>query len=101
MSQLREIRQQLTPYLKKIDALSRRERLLVMITGLAFIAVIWHLTLMEPLGRRADANRIELASLEERIAAANKSLEQQKQLFNRMPPHVRARFASDIDRDDD
>lgn len=77
MTKLAELRKQLRPYLKKIDALSRRERLLVMITGLAFIAVIWHITLMEPLGRRADASRIELTSLRERIETANRSLEEQ------------------------
>ena len=77
MNGLDELRAQIAPLLKKIDALSRRERLLVMVTLLALIAAVWQVVLMEPLGRRADASRIELTSLRERITTANENLEEQ------------------------
>ncbi len=75
--QLAFIRARFAPVLAKIDALSRRERLLVMITMLTVIAVLWHVILMEPLGHRADASRVELESLKQRVEVANQNLEEQ------------------------
>jgi MSHA biogenesis protein MshJ len=72
-----EIRTTVAPLFEKIDALSVRERLLVMITALVLIAALWQTLLMQPLSARASENRAELAALEERISAANRSLEEQ------------------------
>jgi MSHA biogenesis protein MshJ len=67
----------LAPVRNKIDGLSRRERLLIMITTLVFIVAVWHLLLMAPLATQADAGRAELDSLQERITNANQTLEEQ------------------------
>jgi MSHA biogenesis protein MshJ len=72
-----EIRTTVVPLFEKIDALSVRERLLVMITALVLIAALWHMLLMQPLSVRASENRAELTALEERISAANRNLEEQ------------------------
>ncbi len=72
-----EIRAKIAPALAKIDGLSRRERLLVTTTMLATITMLWYVLLMEPLGLRADASRIELDSLKTRIETANRNLEEQ------------------------
>ena len=77
MKYLDEIIASMAPILAKIDALSVRERLLVLITALVLIAAIWHTLLMQPLEQRATETRAELAALEQRISAANQNLEDQ------------------------
>ena len=77
MKYLDEINASIAPIIAKIDALSVRERLLVMITALVLIAAIWHTLLMQPLEQRATETRAELAALEQRISAANQNLEDQ------------------------
>lgn len=77
MSELAKIRARLAPLLARIDALSRRERLLVLVTMLVTIAGLWHMLLIEPLAKRADASRSELGALEDRIETANQNLEEQ------------------------
>lgn len=77
MKYVDEINASLAPILAKIDALSVRERLLVLITALALIAALWHTLLMQPLEQRATETRAELAALEQRISAANQNLEDQ------------------------
>lgn len=77
MTTLDKFKAQLAPTLARIDALTRRERLLVMVTMLTVIAGVWQLLVMEPLGHRADASRIELESLRERTDKANENLQQQ------------------------
>ena len=77
MKYLDEISASIAPILATIDALSVRERLLVMITALVLIAAIWHTLLMQPLEQRATETRAELAALEQRISAANQNLEDQ------------------------
>ena len=72
-----EIKNKLLPHVAKIDALSMRERLLIFITALVMIAVLWHTLLMQPLAQRADQTRTQLTQLEERIANANRNLEDQ------------------------
>jgi len=72
-----EIRTRLDPLLSKIDALSPRERLLVLATCLVLIATLWHMLLMQPLAKRASQSRAELTTLEESISVANSSLEDQ------------------------
>ena len=77
MSLLDDIRTRAQPLLERIDKLSRRERLLVMVTMLTVIAGAWQGLVMVPLEHRADASRIELESLRERTDKANQSLEEQ------------------------
>lgn len=77
MKYVDEINASLAPILAKIDALSVRERLLVLITALVLIAALWHTLLMQPLEQRATETRAELAALEQRISAANQNLEDQ------------------------
>lgn len=77
MSVLDDMRSHAAPLLARIDKLSRRERLLVMVTILTVIAGVWQGFVIVPLEHRADASRIELASLRERTDKANASLQQQ------------------------
>ncbi len=77
MSALQDVKDRLAPLFRRIDGLSRRERLLVLITMLVTIAGLWHMLLIEPLAKRADGSRDELSSLRERIDTANQNLEEQ------------------------
>jgi len=77
MKYANEIKAKLAPQVAKLDALSTRERLLVLITTLALIAATWHALLMKPLEQRASQTRTELSALENRISAANSSLQDQ------------------------
>lgn len=77
MSYTDELRDKLAPHVARIDALSLRERLLVLITALVLIVAVWHSILMQPLELRATETRSELIALENRIADANSSLEDQ------------------------
>jgi MSHA biogenesis protein MshJ len=72
-----EILAKVAPAFSRIDALSLRERLLVMITALVLFAALWQTLLMQPLATRASETRAELTALEQRIAGANQSLEEQ------------------------
>lgn len=77
MSLIDDMRGRAKPLLERIDKLSRRERLLVMVTMLTVIAGAWQGLIMVPLEHRADASRIELESLRERTDKANQSLQEQ------------------------
>lgn len=77
MDYVDEIRTRLEPLLSRINALSPRERLLVLMTCLVLFATLWHTLLMQPLGQRASESRAELTALEESISVANRSLEDQ------------------------
>lgn len=77
MRTIADIRASMAPYLQKIDALSVRERLLVLVTALVLIGAAWHALLMQPLQQRAAQTRAELNALEQRIVAANQNLEEQ------------------------
>lgn len=77
MSVMEEVRTRAKPVLERIDKLSRRERLLVMVTMLTVMAGAWQGFVMVPLEHRADASRIELESLRERTDKANQSLQEQ------------------------
>lgn len=77
MSQLDAFNARLKPLVAKVDALSLRERLLILVTTLALIAALWHVLLMQPLQQRATQTRAELTALEDRISAANRNLEDQ------------------------
>ncbi|MBT8068579.1 MAG: type II secretion system protein M [Gammaproteobacteria bacterium] len=77
MKQLDDIAAAVAPLRDKIDAFSVRERLLVLFTALVLMAALWHTLLMQPLQQRAAQTRAELTELENRIASANHSLEEQ------------------------
>jgi len=77
VSQLDELNARLKPLVAKVDALSFRERLLILVTALVMIAALWHMLLMQPLQQRAAETRAELSALEDRITAANRNLEDQ------------------------
>lgn len=77
MKQLDDIAAAMAPLRDKIDAFSVRERLLVLLTALVLMAALWHTLLMQPLQQRAAQTRAELTELENRIASANHSLEEQ------------------------
>lgn len=77
MKQLDDIAAAVAPLRDKIDAFSVRERLLVLLTALVLMAALWHTLLMQPLQQRAAQTRAELTELENRIASANHSLEEQ------------------------
>ena len=77
MKHLDDIAAVVAPLRDKIDAFSVRERLLVLFTALVLMAALWHTLLMQPLQQRAVQTRAELTELENRIASANQSLEEQ------------------------
>lgn len=77
MAYVDDIRAGFQPLLVRLDALSLRERVLVMITALLVFAALWYGLLIEPLAKRAVQSRAEIEAFEERIAAANQSLEDQ------------------------
>ena len=77
MSALQHAREWLVARLARLDSLSVRERVLIFVTVLAVSATVWHLVLMEPLLRQADAARKEISATRDRIAAANQSLQDQ------------------------
>ncbi len=77
MKALDSIKAYVAPAQRKIDALSVRERLLVLLTALVLIIALWHTLLMQPLQQKAARSRVELLALEQRIADANRSLEEQ------------------------
>jgi len=77
VSQVDTLNTRLKPLVAKVDALSLRERLLILVTALVLIAALWHMLLMQPLQQRATETRAELTALEDRISAANRNLEDQ------------------------
>ena len=77
MKYLNDVRAAIGPLLEKVDGFSVRERVLVLVTMLILIAALWHTLLMQPLQQRAAQTRVELTELEQRIVAANQSLEDQ------------------------
>ena len=94
MDYVNEIRARVAPLLAKIDALSLRERLLVLLSCLLVIAALWYTLLMQPLAQRAAQSRTEIVALEDRIAAANRSLEEQIMQLGGGGTEHRSRIAS-------
>jgi len=93
VSGLRDIGERLAGLLRQADTLSVRERVLVFVTVLAVSGTAWHLTVLEPLSRHADAARKEIAATRDRIAAANQSLEDQVLKLARIDATNQTRFA--------
>lgn len=77
MNNIDEIKAQLTQLVSTVDALSVRERILMLMTILVLIVALWQTLFMEPLSKRASETRAELSALEERIDVANRGLEEQ------------------------
>ena len=86
---------------KRIDALTIRERLLLFVTVLAVSGTVWHLALMEPLMRQADAARAEIAATRARIEVANQSLQDQVLHLAQSDTTNQTRFALIQQRIDD
>jgi len=93
VSGVHEIGKRLAGLLRQADALSVRERVLVFVTVLAVSGTIWHLAVMEPLLRQADAAREEIAATRDRIAAANQGLEDQVLQLARIDTTNQTRYA--------
>lgn len=93
-----EFKAQIAQLVSTIDALSVRERIMILITVLVLIATVWQILLMEPLTRQANARRTELAALEERIDVANRGLEEQILQIAGGSDSQRTRIASLQDR---
>jgi len=72
-----ELKAQVAQLVSTVDALSVRERVLILMTVMVLIGTVWQILLMEPLARQAQERRTELAALEERIDVANRGLEEQ------------------------
>jgi len=72
-----ELRARIQPLLARLDGLSLRERALVMLTALMVFGALWYGLLMQPLAQRAIQSHAEIAAMQDRIAAANSSLEEQ------------------------
>lgn len=77
MKHAEELRAQVAQLVATVDALTLRERVLILITVLVVIGTLWQTLLMEPLAQQAKERRTELAALEERIDVANRGLEEQ------------------------
>lgn len=68
-------RARLKQILERINALSLRERALVMIAVFAVIFLIWDLTTMQSLNQRQEQVRTELQSVRDRVANLTQSLQ--------------------------
>ena len=72
-----DLKAQLAQLASLVDALTVRERVLVLSAVLVVIGTLWQTLLLEPLAQQANERRTELAALEERIGVANRGLEEQ------------------------
>ena len=77
MNALERFNERLSPVLAKIDALSLRERALVMVTAVVVIVAIWQMVLMEPIAQRAERSQAELSGLKDRITSAHAAVQEQ------------------------
>ena len=77
MSALETIKVRLSPLQAKVDALSLRERALVMLTAVVVIVAMWQMVLMDPIAQRAERSQAELAGLKNRITSAHASVQEQ------------------------
>lgn len=71
------INARVAPLLARIDALSLRERMLVIVTAVVVIVAFWQMTLMEPIEQRAARSRVELDGLKKRISSAHANMQEQ------------------------
>ncbi|RFF28285.1 MULTISPECIES: type II secretion system protein M [unclassified Wenzhouxiangella] len=61
---------------ERVNALSLRERALVLLAAFAVIFLIWDFTAMQPLNQRQEAVRTELQSVRERVDELTRNLQQ-------------------------
>ena len=77
MNALETLNQRLAPWLAKIDALSIRERALLIATAAVLIIAAWQVLLMDPIAQRAQQSEAELNGLKDRISAAHQNVQEQ------------------------
>lgn len=88
-----EIRDCCTALIKRVDALTVRERMLVFVTVVVLAGAVWHMLFMQPLLVKADAARAEITAVQARIQAANQSLEDQVLQLAQAGSEQRTRYA--------
>ncbi len=88
------LRSKAAPLLERLDAMTLRERILVLVTVLVLAGAAWQQLLMQPLALRAEQSRSELEALHERIADANRNLEEQVLQLAGQGSAERARIAT-------
>ena len=77
MNALETLNQRIAPWLAKIDALSIRERALLIATAAVLIIAAWQVLLMDPIAQRAQQSEAELNGLKDRISAAHQNVQEQ------------------------
>lgn len=77
MNVIETLNARFAPIAARIDALSLRERLLVMITVLVVIVAAWQMLFMEPISQRAVQSRAALDAMKERIMSTHQSVQEQ------------------------
>ena len=77
MKALETINAKLSPLLAKVDALSLRERALVMATAVVVIVALWQMVLMDPIAQRAERSQAELGGLKDSITSAHAAVQEQ------------------------
>ncbi|MCB1844602.1 MAG: hypothetical protein KDI09_16695 [Halioglobus sp.] len=93
MSGVRTIKETCDKLLARLDSLSVRERVLLLVTVLALTGTAWHLALMQPLLQQADKARQEIADTRSRIELANNSLQDQVLQLAEIDSANQTRFA--------
>ena len=62
---------------ERLNALTVRERVLIITTMITFMVALWYLLIVEPLAREADDARSRIEELQERLFETNDVLEEQ------------------------
>jgi len=93
MSYLSSIKTKLDSLRASIDAMSLRERVLVLATVVLLLGSVWYLVFIQPLSQQGARNNAEIASVQARIAMANRSLEDQVLQISGSGTEYQERFA--------
>lgn len=93
MSSRYPLKEKCNELLARVDALTIRERVLVLITVLALCGTAWHLLLMQPLLQQAAKARQDIAETQARIELANASLQDQVLQLSQIDSTNQSRFA--------
>lgn len=101
MNHANEVKAKAMLLMATVDALSFRERLLILISTLVLAVGLWHSLLMQPLAKHATSTSAELIEIERRISVANRSLEEQILQIAGGSDVQRTRIASLRDRIDE
>ncbi|WP_376695295.1 hypothetical protein [Wenzhouxiangella sp. EGI_FJ10305] len=70
------LRARLRKIAERVNALSLRERALLLLAACAVIFLIWDFSTMQPLGQRQEAVRTELQNVRERVSDLTRNLQQ-------------------------